>query len=63
MKILTKEWRKQYEQVRVINWLNEVDTQKITYEEILKKSRDKFYKQIHGDLELSEFVFKGNLAE
>lgn len=63
MKILTKEWREQYEQVRVINWLNEVDTQKITYEEILQKSRDNFYKQIHGDLELSEFVFKGNLAE
>lgn len=63
MKILTKEWREQYEQVRVINWLKEVDTQKKTYEEILKDSREIFYKEIHGDLELAELAFKDNLAE
>ena len=42
MKILTKKWREQYEQVRVIHWLKEVDEQKISYDEIQKKSRDLF---------------------
>ena len=49
MKILTKKWREQYEQVRVIHWLKEVDTQKISYEEIQKKSRNAFNDKVYED--------------
>ena len=63
MKILTKEWRKQYEQTRVINWLKVVDTQKISYEEIQKKSRDNFNNKLYDDRELAKLAFNTDLAD
>ena len=63
MKILTKEWREQYEQVRVIHWLKEVDVQKISYEEIQKKSRDAFNNKLYDDRELAKLAFNTDLAD
>jgi len=63
MKILTKQWREQYEQTRVINWLKVVDTQKIGYEEIQKKSRDVFNNRVYEDRELAKLAFNTDLAD
>ena len=63
MKILTKKWREQYEQTRVINWLKVVDTQKISYEEIQKKSIDAFNNKLLEDRELAKLAFNTDLAD
>ena len=63
MKILTKQWREQYEQTRVINWLKVVDTQKISYEEIQKKSRKVFNDRLYEDRELAKLAFNTDLAD
>ena len=63
MKILTKQWREQYEQTRVINWLKVLDTQKISYEEIQKKSRDAFNNKLYDDRELAKLAFNTDLAD
>ena len=63
MKILTKKWREQYEQVRVIHWLKEVDEQKISYDEIQKKSKDAFNNRLYEDKELAKLAFNTDLAD
>lgn len=63
MKILTKEWMKKYEQVRVINCIEEIDLQKVSYEEIQKLSKDKFYDGIYTNRVLAKLAFDSNLAQ
>ena len=63
MKVLTKGWAEKHEQLRVINWLKEYDSQKDTYEDIKKKSRDDHYHKIASDMELAKAVLKENIAE
>ena len=63
MKILTKEWMEQYEQVMVINWLKEFDANKISFEEIQKISRDNFYDGICDNRKLAKLAFGTSLAE
>lgn len=63
MKILTKEWREQYETVRLINWLKEVDVKKTGYEEIQKMSRDNFYDKLYENRGLAKLAFNSDLAD
>ena len=37
MKLLTKKWAEEYEQLRVIHWLKDFDAQQEDYEQIKKE--------------------------
>lgn len=63
MKILTKQWFELYEQVRVIQHLKEVETQKVSEDDLQKISREEFNKYIAEDQELAELAFNSSLAE
>lgn len=63
MKILTKEWAVQYDQVRVIHWLKEFDATQYNFEEIKKLSINDFYDSIIQDIELNKLALGSNLAE
>ena len=51
MEILTKEWAKEYEQLRFIHCLKEYDSQNESYKDINRKSKIDFYKDVESDEE------------
>ena len=63
MKILTKKWAEKHEQLRVIHLLKEYDAQKITYEQLLEKSKDDFYSDIAKDIALAKVCLKTNCTD
>ena len=62
MEILTKEWAKEYEQLRFIHCLKEYDSQNESYKEINRKSEIDFYKDVESDEELAKLVLKTNIV-
>ena len=63
MKILTKSWFEQFEQVRAINWIKEIDQDKTSYEDVKKMSRDRFNNGVAEDKELAKLAFGTNLVD
>ncbi len=63
MKLLTKKWAEQYEQVKVIHDLKEFDAQKESFSSVEKKSKEDFYHKIKTDAELSKVALKTNTEE
>ena len=63
MKLLTKKWAEEYEQLRVIHWLKDFDAQQEDYEQIKKRSRDDYFHSIAADIVLAKAVLNNNLAE
>lgn len=56
MKILTKKWAVQYEQIKFIYRLKEFDSKKQNYNEICKKSKEDYLFSVESDKELKNVV-------
>ena len=63
MKILTKEWVKKYELVRLIGRLKRYDADIFNFEQIKEQSKNGFFSYIKEDEELSKLAFSSNLAQ
>ena len=63
MKILTKEWAKEYDQLRLIHKLREFSIGENDYKKIKEKSRKEFCDRLSQDDELKQLTRNSNLSK